>query len=72
MNELYYKLYSGFKIYQNPNTGELASLFTHKTKCIIVTDEITIECDGNKAVKMLVNLGFTEEVTNGFSTYDLK
>ncbi len=71
-NSLGYKIYSAFKVYRNPVTGELASLFTHKIKCIISTDDMTIECDGNKASKMLVSLGFTEEVSKGLSTYDLE
>ena len=53
-------IYSALTIYENPDTKEMASLFIHNIKCTIVTNDITISCNSNKAHKILENMNFTK------------
>jgi hypothetical protein len=57
------KMFSKNMVYHNPVTGEYASEFIHNIKHTIVTNDMTIcDIDGNKASKLLVQLGFTKQV----------
>ena len=57
-----YNTYSALTVYENPNTNEIASLFVHNIKNTIVTDDITISCNGNKAHKILESMGYIKEI----------
>lgn len=58
-------MYSSLKVFKNPKTGELVSLFIHNIRTIIVTDEITVHCDdAGQGYKTLEQLGFTEQLPN--------
>lgn len=58
-------MHSSLKVFKNPNTGEMASMFIHNIRTIIVTDEITVHCDnGGQGYKTLEQLGFTEQLPN--------
>jgi len=58
------KIYSALTVYENPNSKEYVSMFVHNIKHTIVTNEITISCDGNKAHKLLENMGFTIKISH--------
>jgi hypothetical protein len=56
------KMYSNHQVFKNPQTGEYASKFIHGIKVTIVTHDMTISCNENKAHKTLQQMGFIEEI----------
>lgn len=57
------QVFSKNDVYQNPETKEYASLFTHNIKCTLVTDTLTISGSGGKLQNMLIQMGYTNKLS---------